>query len=608
PAAPAMPGVKAAPIPGIVLHANPHFRASIDGKLDMGARLGVVAATAYANTNASFGNDRLKITVSRKDVDMVGPPIHVRLIPRDRNGVALPQALLAVEGNSLDGFLAIDKASDGAQSVELTLNTRNLGPIVDDGFAEVSIDGFARAYWGTLNGKAAAAPFGVSVPQAAIPGKPIPVQLLAQSDDGPVSIVFDRTGGEQIKRLPTPRNEGVEVRIGTNGEAIFATRSEDWVVEFPTQGVFGKRDFFARTATKTSPRKTVKFDATPPGIELKVEPVKPMTSAIKMFRPGQKIRVSAIAIDAESDIDPTKPVVIFLGDRPGADGKPAPNSQVKLGQKVDGKDEFVAEFEIPATYAASTLKVGAIVFNGVGLPGVGEGIIKIDYTPPDVSVVRFYPEKPPIAGYRRGDLVRFMATAMDEESGIDLSQPVRFFLGDPPAVDGKPSQGTIYIQYADGILKDQKSSKGQPIWAADIRLPNEINKETELKMGVMFVNGVGMPGYRTGLIKLEFDGGHGAVKVHVTQGSGERDQPGVKVYLLSNNKPIAQGVTDDCGMFTFKKVPVGTYTAWAVKPADENSQAFKTINVEPDHTTDVPLSIIRQYVPPAQPAAAPPRR
>ena len=208
PAAPTMPGVKAAPTPGIALHANPHFRASIDGKLDIGARLGVVAATAYANTNASFGNDRLKITVSRKDVDMVGPPIHVRLIPRDRNGVALPQGLLAVEGNSLDGFLAIDKASDGAQSVELTLNTRNLGPIVDDGFAEVSIDGFARAYWGTLNGKAAAAPFGVSVPQAAIPGKPIPVQLLAQSDDGPVSIVFDRTGGEQIKRLPTRATKG----------------------------------------------------------------------------------------------------------------------------------------------------------------------------------------------------------------------------------------------------------------------------------------------------------------------------------------------------------------------------------------------------------------
>src|SRR6185312_5842209 len=49
PSVPAMPGVKAAPVPGIALHANPHFRASIDGKLDMGARLGVVAATAYAN-------------------------------------------------------------------------------------------------------------------------------------------------------------------------------------------------------------------------------------------------------------------------------------------------------------------------------------------------------------------------------------------------------------------------------------------------------------------------------------------------------------------------------------------------------------------------------
>ena len=636
PPAPVSPDPKAAlaPAPAIPLYGTPYFRAVADDDEDKEATIVLKAAETYASVEKEFNKEKnaLTITVKRNDTPVkVGGPIPVRLIARNKNGDPIEPAKLAAAGNNLEGFLAIGAADDGAKEVVLTLNTKDLG----EGFAEVSIDGSPRTKWYSFDGTIEKA-FGVIAPLAAIPGKPIAVRFMGDdapkpADGSDLRIVFNRTGtvaGEQIKIVPSPRNDGIDVRIGASGEAIFVTRAEDWVVEFPTQGVYGEREFFARSGTIASEKRIVMFDASPPTIQIEVEPAidpEPANAVVKKreskkFRPGERIKVTASAQDAESKIDPTKGARIYLGEKPGADGKPGPNGQVKVGKPTAGKDSYEAIFEIPANYAASELTVGAIFVNGVGLSGSGERTIEIDFTPPVISILAAIPGNPvdepyqpkPIgAGYKPGDTVRFVATAHDKESGIDLSRPVLFFLGDPPDADGKPSQGTLLLQKAGALnpedakafLKNQGDAfpHDQPLWAADIALPKDIKKETDLKIGVWFVNGVGLSGSRLGTVKIEFDNTVGTVKVKVVQGS-DRQQPGVKVWLLDKfGKVAAEGETDDCGVATFEKVLPGTYTAWAVKAADQNAQAFKTVVVRGGETAEVPLSISRQAAPPIQP-------
>ncbi len=606
--------VAAAPLPIIPLYSKPQFRAVVaDTEDEKGTKIGLVAKDLYTTVEKpTFTDNKLKIVVKRKVTEMVGGPIAVRLIPRNKNGDAIDPAKLAAEGNSLEGFLATSKTGDGAQEVELVLNTKDLAEYLKDGYAEVTIDGAPRALWCKLNGEPAdpVAPFGVAVPLVAIPGKPITVRFIGDGAPTPPEgsdyrVVFNRTGstaGEQIKNVPSKRNEGIDVRIGANSEAIFVTRSEDWVVEFPTQGVFGKRDFFARASTTDSPKREVKFDATAPTIALDAEPaIKPLdpkAPILKMYRPGQRIKVTATGKDAESDIDSSKGAIIYLGEKPGPDGKPSPNGQVKPGRRIGTTDSYEAEFDLPPTLVVSDVKIGAIFVNGVGLAGSGEAEIKVDYTPPEITVLRFNPAKEPLAAYKPGDTVRLYASAFDEESGIDLSRPVQFFIGDPPGLDGKPVQTTLVWKDAEGVISDLKTSKGHPYWAADLTLPKDIKKETELKVGVWFVNGVGLAGSRVATIKLDKDFTTATLKVKVVQGS-DRLQPGVKVWLLDQFGKVAdEGKTDDCGVVTFVKVLPGTYTVWAVKDADQNAHDFKTVVARGGDETDVSLSIKRQPAPP----------
>jgi len=607
------------PPPAIPLAANAHVRAvfSDGAEIENGAKIVRIDVSQYTNLEPKFEGGKLKITVTPKQTTTVlgSGPVNVRLTPRTANGEPIDPERLAVEGNNLAGVLALDKTGDGAQKVELVLNTANLADVLGSGFADVSIDGYARAGWYKLNSQPAERPFGVSAPAAAVPGKPIAVRFMAPNDGTDLRVVFDRTGsadGAEVKSLASPRNESIGVRIGDSGEAIFVTRSEDWSVEFATQGVFGKRDFYGRSGTKDSPKTTVKFDATAQTIDgldaepAEIDPKRPAT--LKMFRPGQRIRVIASAKDAESDIDASKGVVLYLGEKPGPDGKPALNSQVKTGTKVEGRDAYAAEFEIPPTTNVPEVKIGAIFVNGVGMPGGRETVIKVDYTPPEVSVLYFDPPKPPLAAYKPGDTVRLIASAHDPESGLDLSKDVLFFLGDPPGPDGKPTQTTLVLKKAKGVIKDARGDNGAYLYAAELTLPKDIKKETEVKFGVWFVNGVGLAGTRVATVKLDMDFTTATVKVKVLQGSAERRQPGVKVWLLDQfGKVAAEGKTDECGFVTFEKVLPGTYLVWGVKDTDQNAQDYKTIVARGGDTIDVDLSVKRQPAPNIQPAQAPQR-
>jgi|GEM_PF-3735693 len=605
-----------APAPTIPLGVNPFVRAVVadaDGNLEeKGAtitRVDVAAYTTVTVTNATNNGGKLKIVVKRQDVNLIGAPIAVQLTPRTKTGEPIAANLLAVEGNVLEGVLAIAADADGAQAVELTLATAGLPA---DGFAELSIDGYARAGWYGIDGSDKPAPFGVSAPAAAMPGKPLTVHFLAPKDGTDLKVVFDRTGtpaGEQIKTIPTPRNESISVRVGDNGEAVLVTRSTDWAVEFPTKGVFGTRNFFGKSGATASPKTPVMFDATGPGVDLlDAEPITadPKKATQRMFRPGQKVRVIASGKDDESKIDAAKGVVLYMGDKPGPDGKAAPGSQVKVGKPIDG-GRFAADFEIPATTTVPEVKIGAIFVNGVGLPGGREAEIKVDYTPPEVSILNFDPAKAPLAAYKPGDTVRLIASAFDPESGVDLGDDVQFFLGDPPGPDGKPVQTTFELKKAAGVIKDKKGPHGEHLYAAELTLPKDIKKETEVKVGVMFVNRVGLYGFRVATVKLDKDFTTATLTVKVTQGA-ERRQPGIKVWLVDQNGNVAaEGKTDECGIAVFQKVLPGTYVVWGVKDADQNAQDWKTVVARGGDEIDVDLSVKRQLSPPIQPPKPPQR-
>lgn len=610
--------------PAIRLGTDPYIRV-LDAKgevQDDKATIGKISIGDLADIGTPEADkEKLRITVTpktfTKENKPLGSPIVVRLTPRKANGEPVETSKLAVEGNVLEGSLALNKEGDGATTLTLSVRKDSLDP---NGFVDLSVDGYARV--GAYDSKGTSTSiFAVDAPSAAIPGKPITVRLMAPgSETGKeLAVVLKRgPGADEIRRVTTPRNEFTSFRIGNNGELVFAARSEDWAFQFATNGLFGKKDFVARRAGGDSAPSTVAFDTTAPKLgEVKAEPVGSKATS-EWFVPGQRIKVIATPSEGESAIDPAN-VLIYIGEKPGADNKAAPGGQVAQGKlEADGK-AYSAEFTIPATFNATRLRAGIIATNTVGLVGGGEGEIKVDPTPPEVSKLIILPqsgkepdfqvgvtEKEPLASFKPGDTIRLLATAIDPESQIDTSADVVFFLGDAPGPDGKDLQ-TTYKRYPTKQGQAGKTDADFK-YAADITLPKDIKKETEVKVGVMFKNKAGLYGTRVASIKLDKDFTTATIKVKVTQGGAERLQPDIKVWLVDQFGAVAaEGKTDKCGVAVFEKVLPGTYLVWGVKDTDQNSQDYKTVVARGGDEIDVALSVKRQLAPNIQPPKPPQR-
>jgi hypothetical protein len=573
---------------------------------------------------------KLVLQVSRKDGKVTGAPIAVKLTPRNGNGEAIPAAKLAIDGNVLEGVLAVQDGEDGAKALQLSLQTEALPK---NGFVDVSIDGYARAYVFDFKGAPKALCI-AGVPSFATPGKPIAASLIVTDPqaDEKFGVKFIRGPGSEEIRYTPARNEYFSVRIGENGEAILASHVHDGTVEFTTAGMYGAKTFIpVRTAAKaTAPTPTiVRFDATAPAFDGKNEknvkaelrvstgsPTEPMTWVEKKwFAPGQVVRVTLVPTESESTID-LESVRLYMGEKPGADGKAAPGSQVAPG-KASGNG-YSAEFTIPANHSAEKLKVGIIAANTLGLIGGGEADIQVDPTPPEVVKLNVFPatgkepdfvpgvsQKEPLASYKPGDTIRLTARAIDPQSQIDPDAPVIFFLGDAPGPDGKDLP-TTYKRYIS--TKGVGSTAADFQYAMDITLPKDIKKETDVKVGVMFRNKAGQYGTRVTNIKLDKDFTTATLTVKVTQGGAERRQPGLKVWLIDQFGAVAaEGKTDDCGIAVFEKVLPGTYLVWAVKETDQNSQDYKTVVARGGDEINVDLSVRRQLAPNIQPPRQPQR-
>jgi len=196
--------------------------------------------------------------------------------------------------------------------------------------------------------------------------------------------------------------------------------------------------------------------------------------------------------------------------------------------------------------------------------------------------------------------LRLLAKATINKAPIDDNK-VLFFIGDPPAADGKPAPGSIV----------ELGSKELPKWLTDpkgtVKLTDgwytaefDVNElKGKVKVGVQFVNLAGKatkelitreivlkdpPPVRT----------TGDLKVTVTAGyDPERPQFDLVVSLLVDGKSVDGGKTDKKGQITFKDLKPGAYTVFSVNPGDGNARAFSVVKVIADEEVSTSLSLKR---------------
>lgn len=596
------------------------------------------------------------------DYPPAGTPVPVRLEVRREDGKATAPADLAAPGNTLRRLLPMDDPGAAEPPPPVYLSLADFSKFGPGAVAEVYVDGVRLRRRYLAGGGDAEPAVGVARPAKGYvrTGDPLPVQLLSEpggaADPEPVEVVIadpaaDGEAGADVlaRRLPDLRDEGIEFRVGPAGEAVFVTRSRDWDVALPTDGLYGPRKLYARKVGDAKPLGRVRdvvFDGAAPTAPLTVKPdraagpVPPASrlpaAADRWYRPGQRV-VLSVTPDAASGVDDDG-VLFYLGAAPGPDGKDVPGGASRRGVRVDAKSRtFAAAFDLPPA-PADTALAGVVVTSRAGLknaPSVRTGDevrLRLDPTPPEVGVVavteygyaplppspapsldppapydpyapRVRPAAPartvevvkPARGagvaYRPGDRVRLTATAADRQSGLDDATKVLFFVGDPPGPDGKPVQGTVLVKEA-GYLAVGPGPDGKPAYAFDYTIPKDATKDFDLKAGFWFVNRVGLAGTGVATLKVEVDTTAGTIVAKVSAGS--RLKPGVPVRLIDQaNSVAAEARTDDCGVARFEKLLPGRYAIQAYDPADGNAQDTVIAAVRGGETKEVALSLKR---------------
>jgi len=206
---------------------------------------------------------------------------------------------------------------------------------------------------------------------------------------------------------------------------------------------------------------------------------------------------------------------------------------------------------------------------------VVEETISFDDTPPVGG--RFGP----LGKGVRNRVLDVAATAADPESGVVRAL---FFLGEPPAADGKPAPGGRVV-----VATPPAREGGR--FTAQILMPDRAGP---VAVGVRFINAVGLATDVIDEVVVAEAPNTGEIKVKVVQGTDERPQPNVTVQILDEKKAgvVKTADADAKGEVTFKDMPPGKYVAFSNKPKDY-AKAEKPVTVEVGKISDVTLSLKR---------------
>ncbi len=254
--------------------------------------------------------------------------------------------------------------------------------------------------------------------------------------------------------------------------------------------------------------------------------------------------------------------------------------------------DWVIPVDTAGVYGKRTFKLGTA---GDGVTPF-EGAVTFDATPPALKLDTLPPTK------LVGSTLQVFAAAGDDESGLT---EVVFYLGEPPAADGKLPPTT---EKAVGL--PALAAKGGPMtgrFTASFLLPDVKGK---VKLYAKATNGAGLSTVTEGVTLTVVDPPPppksekekakekrtvGDVAVKVIQGSTpERPQPGLTVELRNGaGAAVMTKTTDDKGEAFFKDVPPGGYTLYTVKLADYGAKAFAAVTVVADKKAEATLEVKR---------------
>ncbi len=245
---------------------------------------------------------------------------------------------------------------------------------------------------------------------------------------------------------------------------------------------------------------------------------------------------------------------------------------------VSTAHDWIEELDTAGMFGPRKLRLRLLDRAGTQLaPPVFDDIV-LDDTPP--QEVRVVPAEKPI----RNRLIDVKAYGVDPESGVAR---VVFFMGEPPAPDGKPAPGSVVVEGTPPAAADGP-------YTAQFRLPDRVGRAS---IGARFINRVALAKDAVAEVEVADPPAKpttGSIKVTVVSGSPTVPQPGVEVQLrdAKNAVVLRSGAANDKGVFTFEDLPPGPFVVYSSRPRFY-TKAQKPVSVEVGKTVEVTLDLRR---------------
>jgi hypothetical protein len=328
-----------------------------------GANVGAMRPEEYVFAEASViteaGVSRLIVRLSdrhyaksgqKNPADFAGPPAKVRLDLR-------PELVPNLDPRSLKAGTFQAVLPPGGKDIVLEASDLRFTGATGKSLIPIAIDGYERGItfvteFGGNSPSLLATDAGltrIDLPRYAIPGKPLRARLEVFNDPAGSRPKFEfvRTPGDAggpaediTADAKTARDSTLTLEVKGGGLTLHSV-VKDWSVPVDTAGVYGDRNFRLGLVNESGDLVGKKSDANdqlPKGVavvstaRLTLDDTPPRGVAFlvlpKEHERGQTLRVYAAGEDDESQV---AEVLIFLGDPPAADGKPAPGTRAEKG-------------------------------------------------------------------------------------------------------------------------------------------------------------------------------------------------------------------------------------------------------------------------------------
>jgi hypothetical protein len=350
--------------------------------------------------------------------------------------------------------------------------------------------------------------------------------------------------------------EGVKYRPGRDKKkAVVAVSVDGYDRAFLIQTNFdGNPDDFTAPFANVKLSSERQVPGKPVTVTVETDRITAPTTVLSVDRTGND------TFDVIQRYDTERNAVVYV--KVGGD-----NDAVKLTPVVQ---DWAVEFATTAVAGKRTFKVQ----RGPTKDGEDSAVLLVDRTAPEDVKLADLPAKDKILV---GTEHTLKASGLDPESDVAA---VYFYVGDAPAADGKPAPGGKAVK---GVLLDKATNT----WATKdpLRLPDV---RGEIKVGALFVNGVGLTSPTEAVVYVREPEKEGNGKPKKTTGSivgtvvqATRLQPDLPVALFdSAKKELKKTKTDSAGKFEFKDLPPGEYIVASVKRQDQNANGQADVTVE----------------------------